>query len=529
MATMGDDTTGRRSSRQWKIFPGLSKRLRGFLIVVFLIFIALIIIALVPRSTPEPISTTGSLEKGIRLNFGLSRETISRSLRVDLCPLGSSSELVECTTPTSTTNKDSQPASQNPRPEVVSAALQGDLLGGEVKQFPAVQVGVAATNVGRSGLLINVNANPTTPDDVAPGTYEGTIIVDRSDGSNVPLGITVSLLPRGDVGAKVALALALGALGGTLIKWLDESFTPLAALRRRQRRVEIYLREHIRDLPEGVRLRLQDVRGAIASFDVEGVSGTLEQIGENQDTLVEFARGVDAMNDQIARQRRLLDSPNASAVMNAIAIEVAFVSELRSRIWPWENAQEVRDEVHRAVRRSRELTTAMRLAALTRAPEEQRRLDDIVRRFLRLGEDALGSALEETEPIEEVTRRPSRIRRRMVTDRLEPSASLAEGTASVPQPQAPALEEEPVTHPPESFPRRTLSIWLLDNAWWITLFIVALVVIFVGFQTQFIDNPAFEGDGADYVALIAWALAIQVAGGTIIDTVGKLRTSRATG
>ena len=534
MATIGDENNHRPpTAKARKFFEGLSRRLRGFLIVLLLILIALIIVALVPRSNPEPISTAGSLQGGIRLNFGLSRETITRSLRVDLCPEGSRSTLKECTNNTTTTTTTTAAAAattttnEDPRPEVVSAALQGDLLGGEDTQFPAAQVGVSATNVGRSGLLINVNANPNTPDDVVAGTYTGTIIVDRSDKSNVPLAITVSLLPRsGAVALKVALALALGAFAGTLIKWLDESFSPLAALRRRQRRVEIYLREHIRDLPEGVRLRLQDLRQAISSFDAEGVIGTLEQISENQDTLVEFARGVDAINEQIEKQRRLLDDPSASAVMNAIDIQVAFVSELRSRIWPWENAQEVREEVQRAVRRSRELTTAMRHASLTKAPEEQRRLDYIVRRFLRLGEDALGSAIEETQPIEEATR-PSRIRRRPLAERAEPGASLAEGTPSPPQPRAPVLEEEPVTHPPEGFPRRTLSIWLLDNAWWITIFIFALVVVFVGFQTQFIDNPVFEGDGADYVALIAWALAVQVAGGTIIDTVGKLRTSRS--
>lgn len=73
-----------------------------------------------------------------------------------------------------------------------------------------------------------------------------------------------------------------------------------------------------------------------------------------------------------------------------------------------------------------------------------------------------------------------------------------------------------------------MSLVLLDNAWWLTLFVIAMVVVFAGYQTQFLEDQAFEGDHADYVQLAAWALAIQVAGGTVIETVGKMRTSRAT-
>ena len=80
---------------------------------------------------------------------------------------------------------------------------------------------------------------------------------------------------------------------------------------------------------------------------------------------------------------------------------------------------------------------------------------------------------------------------------------------------------------PQSFrERRTTAEWLLDNAWWITLAMIALVVVFFGYQTQFLENAAFEGDTLDYYRLAGWALAFQLAGGTLLETLGKLRVSR---
>jgi len=40
-----------------------------------------------------------------------------------------------------------------------------------------------------------------------------------------------------------------------------------------------------------------------------------------------------------------------------------------------------------------------------------------------------------------------------------------------------------------------------------------------------LNNSDFEGDARDYFGMAAWAFAIQVAGGTVLETVGRLRTS----
>lgn len=230
--------------------------------VVLAVAVLMVALFLANRIAGGPPTTSASVDR-LLLNFGLSREAVTRSLRIDLCKESATSttSFPECST-------DGEAGAT--RLAVVAAALEGDLSGTRA-QFPTSQFTVTASNVGRSGLLINVNANPTEPEDVPDGTYTGTVIVDRSDGPPISLEVTATLEPRSGAVSRLAiLTLALGALGGALIKWLDESFSPLAALRRRQRRVQVYLDGLDDDLPIGVQRRIRQIKEAIRSFDPEG-------------------------------------------------------------------------------------------------------------------------------------------------------------------------------------------------------------------------------------------------------------------
>src|SRR5215204_428105 len=151
----------------------------------------------------------------------------------------------------------------------------------------------------------------------------------------------------------------------------------------------------------------------------------------------------------------------------------------------------------------------MRDAAFTRGEPELGQLRGLVDNTVRSGSASFSEELmEKTERVVSATEAPSAELLRALRMSDIPGGRRTD--------LAPAIFSG----------RPALILWLLDNAWWITLLIIAAVIVFVGYQTQFIDDPSFEGDAADYVQLIAWALAIQVAGGTIIETVGKLRTSR---
>jgi hypothetical protein len=259
---------------------------------------------------------------------------------------------------------------------------------------------------------------------------------------------------------------------------------------------------------------LDDVRLAIRSFDAEGVADTLQRVTSNQDALIRFDRGLEALEGEIATQKRLLEGGiDATAVPGAIAMEAARVKELRSRVWPWEKAEKVIEELDQAEQEFRTLTVAMRRALYD--PTHMKMVEKLALERISGGtDDAMEQLLQTTVPAEstsaakdqstvDIAPTPDTNRRVDISD------------AEI-QPQEYSLEK-----------RRSLGLWLLDNAWWLTLVVVALFVVFVGYQTQFLDDPGFQGDLTDYIQLAAWALAIQVAGGTIIDTAGKLRTSRS--
>lgn len=443
------------------------------------------------KPAAPPSSTVVSVNNEIKLVFGLSREPISRSLRIDLCDTELARDFQECG------------QSSDPRPEVTSASLQSDLFSSSGSQFPATQVGLDASNVGTSGLLISVTANPYEPDDVGAGTYRGQAVVDRSDGSSVRLDIVSTLRSRSDVALGVLAALSLGALAGALIKWLDDSFGPVSLLRRHQRRVEQALSQFAGGLPLGVRQRLDDVRLAISTFDPAGVGATLEEIRSNQDALVEFASTVQELQRQIEVQRRLIDERGIETASGAVEVEQTFVGSLRRRNWPWEDAEKIRRELRKAEGHFRKLTLALRQASGNGDAESEQELKRVVESFVRGRTPVLHGVMSVTQ----VSRESSRPRRK-----ARYGDFLGRHRESM----------------DERFPRRTMSLVLLDNAWWLTLFVIAMVVVFAGYQTQFLEDQAFEGDHADYVQLAAWALAIQVAGGTVIETVGKMRTSRAT-
>jgi hypothetical protein len=478
-------------------------RARGFWLVAGIVGVLAATVYIASQATRQPSSGLASLDEGIRLNFGLSREPISRSLRLDLCSGETGQELVECAA--------DEPAEAG-RVEIESAVLETDLMNASSQmQFPTNQFTVTATNVGRTGLLVNVNANPNEPDDVPPGAYVGRVIIDRSDGSTIPLAVRAELTPKdGGVAWRAFLALLLGALGGTLLKWLDDSFSTLAALRRRQRRVEHYLQGYTSALPEGVRRRLRQVQMAIRSFDAEGIDTTLDEIVTNQDALIVFAGTVDVLETELGRQREMLEAlgPDAFsyAVHSAIAVEEALLADVRIRMWPWDQAEELSAQLKKAQSRFRQLTAGMRRFASTRDESVRNLLDRIATQIVQDDLASLGESLDLNEEVQVP---------------VLAHGGHVDGAAPQPLPSLPTSRTAPLAEVPE---RRSVGLWLLDNAWWLTLGVIAALVVFLGYQTQFLENLAFDGDITDYFALAAWALAIQVAGGTIIETVGKLRT-----
>lgn len=454
---------------------------------------------------PSPSSTSVS-RAGLILDFGLGRDTITRSLRVDLCASADADQFREC--PDGTEEGET-------RPDIVAALLESDLRReGGGSPFPAGQILISASNEGRTAVLLNVSADPNSPDDVPAGKFEGRLIVERNEGPEIEVPVTVTLENRGGpVTGKALLALGLGAVAGTLLKWLDESFGPLASLRRRQRRVEHLLKRSTLGLPQGVNRRLEDIRDAIKNFDPEGIATSLGEIVNNQDALLEFAGGIERLEREVASQERLARHKGVDAwtiVVGAVAVEKQSIAELRDKVWPWERAEEVKAVLTATKDGVRQLSEMLRRFSVTKSDNDRHSLERLAAAMVDAGPDHL---------------------QRQDLEKLQ-GVSMGGGTEARPSAASDDLFRDidaTSEHGMDRYKdeRRTVRFWLLDNAWWITLVIVAAIVVAFGYQTQFLENNGFEGDRLDYFTLGAWAFAIQVAGGSVIETVGRLRVSRA--
>jgi hypothetical protein len=467
-----------------------------------------------PRNSGELVSNTEGPGLSMQLTFGVTRGALTRSTRINLCAEPAAALASECPD-TKGTQADAGPPPADintlpDRPQVQSVGIAEDLpRDGGGGQFPANQISLTATNVGREGLLISVTADPSTPHQVLDGNYSGVIVVDRA-GLRHPLEVQLhALLDKrtGKTSERAIAALLLGALLGGGIKWLDTVFTPMALLRRRQHRLRAWLVRRRSNLPEGAVSAYDDATGALRNLDTYGVEATLGQLSTAEPELLAFAYARDVIRREIAEQQRLLAHATAALpdVANAIATEQAYSDDLVHRPWPWEATTNVRTGYLQALEHARALTAALRLAALNSADAATvAAANTLARQIVVAGSAGLEQPLPPTEPV-------------------PPGTVQASRPVEVAKPRAIA-EPETLAEPPRNF-----ALLALDNIWWISLVITAAVVTFVGYQTQFLNNKDFDGSLTNYVQLFGWALALQIAGTTIIQVTAGLTSAGAAG
>jgi hypothetical protein len=451
----------------------------------------------------------------LQLSFGLSRSAVTRSSRINLCTDPKTATSAECpgvtgTAPDTTpTTAGAQTATE--RPQVLTAGLADDLTRNDHRaEFPANQVSITASNVGREGLLIAVTADPTTPRVVLDGTYTGTIVVERA-GSTAPIVVQMEadLDTRAGTTSKRAIAaLLLGGLIGGGVRWLDTVLAPMAQLRRRQRRIRPWFQRRRTNLPEGAVETYKDVNRALRDLDTDGVDAGLTKLAAAEPDLLAFAHVRDTIAREIAEQRRLVGAgvPGLPDVANALETESAYTDDLLHRPWPWEANVDVRAGYTKALEHCRQLTAALRLAVLnSNDPATVAAANSLARQIVVAGADGLEQDLP-VAPAADAAR-----------------AKVEENALAVPPPSTamPTKQSLPIDH------RRNFAQVALDNVWWVTLIIGAGVVAFVGYQTQFLNNKDFNGSLTDYVQLFGWALALQIAGTTVVTVAARLTTSGA--
>jgi hypothetical protein len=450
----------------------------------------------------------------LRMEYQLGREPITRVELVNLCQIVGSEP--ECAKTTSTSSSDASGSASSSdvnndernRPRVLSAYLEADLseLHHAGAQFPADQIKVTAANVGNTGLLVSVIADPLGGHEVPSGHYSGSILVERALGTPIILPIQVDLTDRGSwVSVAVILVLLAGALVGALIKWMNDTFTPVAALRRRLVRLDRWFRWNRSSLPEGAQRQLQEIDSAVAAFDAVDVDPRIAQVSGDLKDLSAFADGIEGLQHEIGIQRHGLTAVSSPlSGEDALGVERDFIEYMQSLPWPCDS-NEWNDRLERlkaAASNFRVLTTA--IVRHARRPDDTRvrgTLDALLTAVAILDPKQLGEADAVVEPSD--------------VEGIDSRSRVGEKPIDLPNPLRMTTRRPP----------RRPSEWVLDHAAMIMSMLGALLIAFVGYQTQFLNDKSFEGSIADYVQLAAWALALQISGTTVVQLVGRLTTS----
>lgn len=154
--------------------PTIRVASRTLLIVTALIGIGEFFL-LIASTLKEPslLTTGGGYTASVDVDFGLSRMSLMRTVEVNLCANPQQTPFPECASeslspPSPTSVPLSSAANQAARPTVLSAEVIGDL-SGPSGHFPADQLAVTATNVGRQVLAVTLQADPRNPTTVPGG------------------------------------------------------------------------------------------------------------------------------------------------------------------------------------------------------------------------------------------------------------------------------------------------------------------------------------------------------------------------
>jgi hypothetical protein len=81
---------------------------------------------------------------------------------------------------------------------------------------------------------------------------------------------------------------------------------------------------------------------------------------------------------------------------------------------------------------------------------------------------------------------------------------------------------EPQERDAELHRNETARSALVDTAPVIGMGLLVLVSVFVGCTTQYLGNSEFSGSFGNYLALIGWALGLQITGVTVVQLFGRL-------
>ncbi|GAB1515497.1 hypothetical protein [Actinophytocola sp. KF-1] len=465
----------------------IKRRRKVIVLAVLLVLVGVVLFKLAGQ--PRPAELCDHVDRDdISVNFGLGREPITRSFTLTV-PSGA---------------PDADAARQ------VTATLEGDLVrDGTVATFPADQITVSA-KVNSDNTTVDVRA-VVAPFGAAPvpeGCYRGHLTVFRTGADPRRREVVVDIADREKWSAAVAFVILLiGALVGLTIKWITESLTPLAEARRRLARSRQLLANQgytDHDLPTPLRVLRDDVEQHLRHQEITDLKTKFRQL----ETTIDIARPaigvIHHIRDRIQAQGKRLDElwrdglpvRAANLLENLVQSEINQLTDLRNK--PWN-------------------TDTDTINARTEETNRLRNHVEAVDNFMRVYPDHVGHADAEN------------IGRLLHSNDLDGATTLLSTFPAPDTPKTPRTgwrrrtETRPWptdVEPPRG--RLERDSWLIRHVRLVAALVSALVVTFVGFSAEYLNNQGFEDNMDDWLNLFLWAAVVQLSGVSVLDVVAKL-------
>jgi hypothetical protein len=291
-----------------------------------------------------------------------------------------------------------------------------------------------------------------------------------------------------------------------MVKWVTDSLTPLASLRRRFERLRHSLTARggrTADLPNDLKSHLDEIEACINSQDVATLERTFAELESEKESIAAIALLLNRIRGEIADHATKIGElwregcpvrviRDLEAV---VGVEFGLLSDLRNRSWQAGMAGTYLAEVA-------ELRGQVALVGsfVDRYPYHS----DLS--ALQGARSALlhGDFKHARKPIEEALREDV-------------------GKLPVPAWERRTGKRVMTLDKGERERHKTAGkIWLFRNARPLVAVSSAVIVAFVGFSVQYLNDAAFQDDLDDWLNLFLWAAAVELSGVAVLDVISRL-------
>jgi hypothetical protein len=377
-----------------------------------------------------------------------------------------------------------------------------------VAEIPESRISLAAETKGSGQSEIKVCIDPGG---VAAGEYTGQIRVTGPGLEAYVQTLVVSLqrapwLVEPSLGWIWAFLLILiGALFGTILKWLSETGAELSRLRRRMANLRQRVKALVYDLPPDVTAQLNLADSQIEQGDAIAAEKTIQSIEEKLPKISSLSAQASWVKEEIRHHETTVratfrDDRDRFLQLHLVVRHENFAS---SRLWldSWDKPEETLrlwNDLQSVVsaftsflasyagKKPVSLTAAVGLLAEGKYPEAAETL-----RNLELG----------LEP--QPARAADKNEARATSPATVPTSGSDWGTTS----------SSAAVNRPAGFITRLKNL-VIEHQTEVTTALITLAVSLAGLQLLYFDNPTYGKDAGDALTLIGWGFAVQVTGAT---------------